>query len=107
MTKIKQDYKKLYKKVNEELEEKRVDVRDMEQEIYDLRKELEVLKASKNITERSNRDAKDQYIYATGMLSVLKRLSRLYPEEMLTSEEYRQIRNCTNREILSEVDLSF
>jgi hypothetical protein len=62
----------------------------------------------KNVrAERAIKDNKDQFIYVTGILSVLKRLSGLYPEEQMTHEEFTKNERGAYREILSEVDLPF
>ena len=73
----------------------------------ELQQKINDLETSKRMAERAIRDSKDQYIYATGILSVLKRLSGLYPEEGMTHEEYLKSDRGAYREILSEVDLPF
>jgi len=73
----------------------------------ELTKQIADLERKNTRAERIIRDNKDQYIYATGILSVLKRLSGLYPEEQMTHEEFTKNERGAYREILSEVDLPF
>ena len=67
---------------------------------YDeLRKTIRTLE----ITNKRLMEHKVERLYLEGQVSVLKRISGLYPEEEMTHEEWMK----TDREILSEKPLPF
>lgn len=102
--KNKKDYKKLYKELKiefkdvEETLERSTDSRlRLREEKEELEEENKELSQQNGLIKRRFDEVNKSRLYIEGQLDVLKRLSRLYPEQQYTPEEYRQL----GREILT------
>ena len=93
----------LKEELEKKLSEREHDFWEASKNTEELEKELKHTKSSLSMCEDRLREVKVDRVYVEGQLSVLKRLSGLYPEERMTHQEWAS----SEREILSEHPLPF